>query len=125
MTSSIHEEYWLHCERGEFQLRRCQDCGAWQFPPATGCATCLSRNLVWQPASGRGRLWSWVRIHQAYYPHLKDRLPYNVAMIELAEGPLMISSLVGDDAERAQCDAPVELVFEEDNGKQLPKFRLA
>lgn len=123
--TSVHEEYWQSCERGQFRLRRCQDCQAWQFPPATGCARCLSLNLSWQPASGRGRIWSWVRIHQAYYSHLKDRLPYPVVLVELAEGPLMISSLVGDDIARAACDAPVELVFEEDNGQNLPKFRLA
>lgn len=121
--SETDEQYWEKCAAGEFALRRCGACRQWLYPPPARCPYCLGTELVWERASGRGTVWSWVRFHQSYFVHLRDRLPYPVIAVRLAEGPIMISGLVGDP-ERLTCDAPVELVFDAEDGTTLPKFRL-
>ena len=119
------DEYWAACERREFVLQRCTHCATWQFPPTSVCSRCLNEKLEWQPASGNGTVWSWIRMHKSYFKRLELELPYRVALIELAEGPRMISTVLGPD-EVLECGAPVELVYgPSGDGTIVPMFRLA
>ena len=110
---------------GELTLQHCDECGHVWFPSAQCCPRCLSRQITWKPVSGRGRLWSWVVMHQRYIPAFGDDLPYAVAFVELAEGPFMMSSIVDARPEELACDLPVQVVFEQATDEvALPKFRL-
>lgn len=121
---SPDDTYWAACERREFVLQRCPRCASWQFPPAAFCRNCLADNMAWEAPSGRGVVWSWIRFHKGYFKSLDLELPYRVALIELAEGPRMISTVVGPD-ERLKCGAEVEVVFQEGGaGRALPMFQL-
>jgi len=111
---------------GRLAIQRCTMCGHNWFPPARRCPTCLSSDVEWVDASGRATLWSWIRMHQKYFAGFADELPYIVGYVELAEGPLMMSSIVGADPESLACDMPLTVVFEKAwNGLALPKFRPA
>ena len=111
------------CAVGELRLQRCQDCGTSRFPAASICPNCLSARAEWVAASGRGTVWSWIRMHQRYFKDLPREAPYNVALIELAEGPLMISALV-DEAASPTIGAPVQVEFRAVDGTALPYFSL-
>ena len=79
-------------------------------------------------ASGRGRLVSWVIYHTAYHAAFENRLPYNVSLVELQEGPRLLTNIV--DANEAPnftlvADAPVELKIEWEGDVALARFRLA
>jgi uncharacterized OB-fold protein len=116
--------YWEYCAQGELRMQRCGDCGHVRFPPSPLCPRCLSRRNEWARLSGRGRVWSWVIFHQAYYPGYADDVPYNTAIVELDEGPRMHTNIVGCANEDVQIGMPVEVVFEAlDEEIQLPKFR--
>lgn len=128
------DTYWEHTARAELQLQRCNSCTAWQFPPTGRCTTCLSTDLDWQLVKGSGTVWSWVRIHKAYFGDRTDlQVPYLVAMIQLSEGVRMISALRSPDgspelSRTPRCGEPVELMFDPEpaagSAARLPVFRL-
>ena len=122
----LNRPFFEAAKRGELALQRCNRCGQRWFPPAANCPNCLSTDVDWAPASGRGRLWSWIVMHQKYFPSFAGELPYNVAFIQLEEGPFLMSSIVGAKPDALRSDVPVEVVFEDATDDiAIPKFRLA
>jgi uncharacterized OB-fold protein len=118
--------FWEATKRNELLLQCCRDCGAYRFPPNILCVECSSTACDWKPVSGRGKVYSFVIFHRAYHPGFADELPYAVACIELAEGPRLMSNIVGIPPDQVRCDMPVEVVFEEITDEiSLPKFKAA
>ena len=111
-------------KQGELRLQRCGACGHHWFPPSTSCPRCLSPEFQWIRASGRGRVWSWIVMHQLYFTAFRTDLPYVVAFIELEEGPRLMSTLVDVPREAIRCDMPVQVTFEDATDEiAIPKFR--
>lgn len=118
----LDPEYLAGAAAGKLRLQRCDQCGRHRFPAAPLCPACLSWDFQWVDASGAGEIWSWIRLHKQYFRQSSRRAPYNVAMIRLAEGPMMISAIDGDDSDLA-CGAAVSVVFRDTDGVLLPWFR--
>lgn len=119
------QPFWDAARRGEFLLQHCDDCGAVRFPPAVICPECSSLAASWKPVSGRGKVWSYVVFHRAYHPAFKEELPYAVACVELAEGPRLLTNVVGIAPDALRCEMPVELFLEDAaDGMKIPKFRV-
>ena len=87
-------------QRHELRVQRCRGCGALRFPARAICSDCLSTDADWVPVSGRGEIFSFNVMHQVYHPGFAAEVPYAVVLVKLAEGPKMISNLVGIDAAR-------------------------
>ncbi len=120
-----NQPFWEACRRHELSLPRCRDCGHLRLPGPI-CPQCLSMDSDWAPVSGRGKLYTWTVIYQRYHPGFADELPYNVAMIELEEGPKLISSVVGCDNDDLRVGMEVTVIFEDVTGEvTLPKFKPA
>ncbi len=105
-------------------IQRCGDCGLAYFYPRPFCPECLSGDVAWEEASGKGTLYSFV-INYRSAPGFDA--PYIIAVVELDEGPRMMTNLVGvePDPEVVRCDMAVEVVFEDVTAEvTLPKFRL-
>jgi len=69
-------------------------------------------------------VYSFVVYHRLYHPGFKDDIPYCVALIQLEEGPRMLSNVVGD-LKDIQCEVAVEVFFEDVTEEvSLPKFRV-
>jgi uncharacterized OB-fold protein len=67
---------------------------------------------------------SWVVFHQSYFRGFDGELPYNVAEVELEEGPRLLTNLVGITNDQISAGMPVEIVFEDVTGEvTLAKFR--
>ena len=116
--------YWEATKTHELKLQQCRVCGAFRFPPAEVCPECTSEDYEWKPVSGKGRVFSFVIYHRAYHPGFKEELPYVVAVIELDEGPRMLSNVTGCKPEEVRCDMPVEVTYEDITDEMtLPKFR--
>jgi len=94
------------------RLQRCGDCEHVYFPPRPFCPACSSRNVRVFKASGHGRLLSYVINHR---PHPAWNAPYSIAIVELDEGPRMMSNIVGCDQtpEALQLDMPLMVTFEQ------------
>ena len=111
-------------KQGELRLQRCTSCGHHWFPPSDNCPSCLSFDFEWVTLSGHGRIWSWIVMHQRYFKGFEDDIPYNVAFVELEEGPFLMSTIVDVPFDQIRCDLPVEVVFEDATEEiALPKFR--
>lgn len=73
--------------------------------------------------SGIGKVWSFTIFRQLYFKSFGQDLPYNVAFIELKEGPKLISNLVGCLNEEIKCDMPVKVTFDDvTDDITLPRF---
>jgi uncharacterized OB-fold protein len=121
---AVDAAYWDATDAGELHLQECGGCGTWRFPPTKVCPACMSTDYTWKGSTGRGVLWSWIRMHRQYFAAFEDKLPYNVAMIQLDDGPRLISTIVKQDEDRLKCDARVEVTFRKEGEFTLPEFRI-
>ena len=120
------EPYWQGCRDGVLLLQHCRARGSLQYYPRAVCTACLSSELGWRRASGRGRIHSFTTVHRALSPAFEDDLPYVVAVIELEEGIRMVTRIVECDSQPPAIEQPVEVVFERANDEcVLPVFRPA
>ena len=88
------QRYWDGVAAGELRLPRCEDCNKAYFPPSPVCPHCTSRAVAWFTASGDATLYSYV-IHQRPSKLWKVEGPMSVALVSLAEGPMVLSTVVG------------------------------
>lgn len=108
---------------GELRLQRCTSCGLLRYPIASICPDCLGRDAVWEKLSGRATVYSTVVFHQVYDPAFADQVPYNVAIVELDEGPRLMSNVIGVDPASVVVGDPVDVVFTEvGDGVFIPQF---
>jgi len=118
--------FWEGCRNYELLIQKCQDCQAFNFYPKMYCANCLSSNLEWVKASGKGKVYSHMTVY-AYQPtEFAHDVPYVVAIVVLDEGVRMMTNIVGCPPEKVQCEMRVEVVFERATEEiTLPKFKPA
>lgn len=109
--TKVNAEFWAGTQAGELRLQRCLQCGTVRYPPGSHCPGCLSREHAWATMSGLGRVWSWTVFWQQYFGAFKDDIPYVVALVELDEGPLLTTTVVGIDLEDLRCDQRVRVAF--------------
>ncbi|HLF78884.1 MAG TPA: Zn-ribbon domain-containing OB-fold protein [Dehalococcoidia bacterium] len=120
----LSQPFWDGAKQHELRLQRCTACGHIWFPPSPRCPQCLSADYEWAKASGRGRVWSWISMWQKYFPAFESEIPYNVAYVQLEEGPKLMTNIVDCNPNDLRCDLPVEVVFEDITVTvSLPKFR--
>lgn len=113
--------YWRALEDGRLTFQRCGACAHAWLPPRKECPRCLSPEWQWTTASGAAKLVSWVVYHHGYHDYYATRLPYNVAVVELAEGPRLISNVV-EAAQPLRIDMPLRLVIQREAGVALARF---
>lgn len=99
--------YWAGTLEGELRLQRCCDCAHTYFPPRAFCPACHSRSVEVVAASGRATLHSYV-IAERGVPWLTS--PYVIAVVELEEGPRMMTNIVGTDVDPGSL--PLDLALE-------------
>lgn len=116
--------YWAALRAGRLDFQRCRACGNAWLPPREECPRCLAAGWAWETASGRGRVISWVVYHLPPNEAFAPRVPYNVAVVELDEGPRLITNLLDSDGRQPRIEAPVELRVEEEGGLAMARFRL-
>lgn len=118
----IEEAYWAALAQGRLVLQRCA-CGRRWTPARAACPACLGSDWSWETAQGGGRLKSWVVYHVAFHAAFRDRLPYNVALVELDEGVQLITNIVGDNAQLS-AEARVRFVPTRAGDRTLASFEL-
>jgi uncharacterized protein len=122
--SRANQAFWKATLNGQLVLPHCRRCGNTWFPASTRCPQCLSTDVDSTQASGRGRLWSWVIMHRRYIKEFDP--PYVVGFVELEEGPMLMSTIVGARPEQLACEMLLEIIFESATPEMsIAKFRLA
>jgi uncharacterized OB-fold protein len=120
------EHFWEGCRSGELLLQSCDDCSKTYFPPRPFCPACGSRCVSVKPASGKATLYSYVINHRPR-PDFGEE-PHSIAVVELAEGPRMMTNIVDcpQTPEALVLDMPLEVTFETASDTiSLPKFKPA
>ena len=120
----LSKPYWDALAQGRLTFQRCRKCNYAWLPARAECPECLAADWEWQTASGKGRVISWVIYHHAYHEAFKDRVPYNVTLVELDEGPRLITNIVNPEA-GIKAERPVTLKIEDEHGVALARFALA
>jgi uncharacterized OB-fold protein len=107
--------------RGVLLIKHCVACSRYLAPQAESCDRCLTDGIEWREASGRGTVYSFIINHQVGHPGFAAIVPYNVVVVELAEGPRMTSNYVGANDELV-VDMPVQVVFAAVGDVVVPKW---
>jgi uncharacterized protein len=117
--------FWDGTKAGELRIQGCDDCAHRYFPPRPFCPACGSRSVHVIKATGRATLYSYVIHHR---PRAGFEPPYAIAVVELEEGPRMMTNIVGcpQTPDALVLDMPLEVTFEAQNDAiTLPFFRPA
>jgi uncharacterized OB-fold protein len=95
----LTEPFWSALREHKLVVQRCDACGTLRFPPEAGCFACGSMESSWAEMSGRATLWSWTVGYPPLLPFFAERAPWPVAVVQLEEGPRLVTNIV---------DVPVE-----------------
>ncbi len=121
------QHFWDGCRDGKLLLQRCKDTGKAYFPPRPFSPFTGSRDVEVFEASGKATLFSYVINHRPA-KGFEDEAPYAIAVVELEEGPRMMTNIVDCEQtpEALVLDMPLEVAFETATDEiTLPKFRPA
>ena len=119
------QHFWDGCKEGELRLQRCSKCSKSYFPPRPFCPSCASRSVEIYKASGKAILYSYIINHRPR-PDM-GKAPHAIAVVELAEGPRMMTNIVGlpQTPEALKLDMPLEVTFQTFGDIALPFFQPA
>lgn len=124
VTDKNMAPYWEAAKRHELRMQRCGNCDYVRFPPAVHCPECLEENDEWVKLSGRGAVWSFGVYHHLFNRAFADDIPYNVALVQLEEGPRLVTNIVGVENDAIEMGMPVEVTFDDVTEEvTLVKFR--
>jgi uncharacterized OB-fold protein len=116
--------FWDACKRHELMLPYCKACAEFFFYPRQFCPKCFSWDIEWRPCSGRGTVYTFAIQYRPQMPGFTP--PYVTAIVQLEEGPRLMTNIVGVDAtaENVRCDMAVEVTWEDISDEiALPLFR--
>jgi uncharacterized OB-fold protein len=116
--------FWDAARQHKLLLKKCRDCGHIDHPPYLYCTSCSSENSEWVEAAGRATLYAYaVNVYGVPFAFMED-LPYVLALVDLPEGPRMISNIVGCNPEDLKNGMELEVVFDDVSSEvTLPKWR--
>jgi uncharacterized OB-fold protein len=82
--------------------------------------------VSWEQASGRATLYTWSVVHQNDLPPFAERVPYVAAVVDLEEGPRMMTNVVDCPFEQLRIGMALEVTFRRETEEiSLPVFRPA
>ncbi len=105
--------FWDAAKRHELVIPRCKRCDHFFFYPRSECLRCFSTDIEWAKVSGQGRLHSFTVVRQPADPSFMADVPYVYALVQLNEGPRMVSNVVECAIEDLKVDMPLTAVFDE------------
>jgi uncharacterized OB-fold protein len=108
------EDFWAATRDGRLLIKRCGDCGKAHHYPRPFCPSCWSENVSWEEASGRATLYTYSVVHVNDLPPFPDRVPYVAAVVDLDEGPRLMTNIVDCDFDDLRIGMPLEVAFREE-----------
>ena len=122
--NSDNEAFWEGCKKRQLKFRKCGVCKHLRWTAAIICPKCLSQKAEWITTKGRGTVYTYAVYHVAYHPGFADELPYVTAIVELDEGPHLLTNIVDCSPDAVTCGMKVTVAWDEVvGGIVLPKFK--
>ncbi|MCU1346922.1 MAG: hypothetical protein JWL70_3188 [Acidimicrobiia bacterium] len=128
VPDALTSPFWEGANKGQLLIQRCQKCGTYIHLPRPVCSNCLSFDLAPEAVSGRGTLYSFTITYKAFHPFFVDKVPYVLAVVELAEQTNLrvLSNLVGVDEADIRIGMDLMVDFQElEPGYSVPIFKAA
>lgn len=120
------EPYWAAARDGKLLFKHCNACGRNHFYPRPFCPHCWSEDVEWQEAGGGATLYTYSVVHVNDLPPFPERVPYLAAVVDLDEGPRVMTNLVDVDPADVRIGMPLRVAFrEETDDVTLAVFRPA
>ncbi len=120
LPNSATKPFWDAAASGELVLQWCPACQQAQFQPGPLCRTC-GDEPEWMKASGRGSVYTYTVVHQSRTPPFDKLVPYIVAIVQLDEGPRMMTNVIGCAVADVHVGMRVQVAFAETvDGIALP-----
>jgi uncharacterized OB-fold protein len=115
--------FWAAAADGRLELPRCRACGTLHAYPRRRCPSCGSDDISWERLSGRATVHAVTVIHRPPEPALADAVPYALALVDLEEGPRLMTRIVDCPPESVWIGQAVVVRFEPvGDGQALPLF---
>jgi uncharacterized OB-fold protein len=95
IIDSASVPYWDAARQGRLLIAGCGACGKVHHYPRPFCPHCWSDDVQPVQASGTGTLYTYSTVYANDLPPFRDRLPYVAAIVELAEGPRVMTTIEG------------------------------
>ena len=103
--------FWDGLKEHRMVLQKCADCGRVRHYPRPVCDACLSMEVEWAEASGRGTVYSWTETHHPFHAGFRGETPYILVTVDLDEGVRMHSRLIDASIDELRLGLPVEVVY--------------
>jgi uncharacterized OB-fold protein len=124
--TDLTRPYWENANAGRLVIQACGTCGRGWHPPLPACPHCHGTDLGWQQVSGAGTVYSRTVVRHATHAALADQIPYVIAIVELAEGPRLVTGITGCAPEEVRVGMAVRVCFRQvADGITLPYFEPA
>lgn len=118
--------FWDAATDGRLLIRRCRACTRTHHYPREFCPYCWSEDVDWERASGRATLYTWSVVHRNDLPPFGARVPYTAAVVDLVEGPRMMTEIVRCPEAGLSIGMALEVTFRQEDGEQaVPVFQPA
>lgn len=88
------EPFWTALRNGKLLLRHCTACDAYHYYPRPFCPACWSDDVEWVEAAGGATLYTHSMVYRNDLAPFGPQVPYLAAVVELDEGPRMMTRLV-------------------------------
>jgi uncharacterized OB-fold protein len=114
--------FWEGARQDELRIQQCNACKALHHPPRPMCNECLATDMGHRVMSGRGKVYSWIK--PVHPPMPMFEAGYVVALVNLEEGPRLMSNICEIPFEDITNEMPVEVFFVPvQGGYKVPQFR--
>ncbi|MGH9030351.1 MAG: Zn-ribbon domain-containing OB-fold protein [Acidimicrobiales bacterium] len=118
--------WWEAAVEGRLLLVRCAQCGRAHHYPRPFCPRCGSDDVSWETASGSATLYTWSVVHRNDLPPFNEHVPYVAAIVELAEGPRMMTNVVDCELDALEVGMGLQVEFRGiGEGYSIPVFHPA
>jgi len=111
VSEPLNAPYWEGAKRHELLLRKCEECGEFQWPPRPMCSKCHSFEFEWVQAKGTGTLYSYTIANRPWHIGFVNETPYAVVVVELDEGIRMLGNSEGVKPEDLRIGMSMEVAF--------------
>ena len=118
------EIFYNGCKEKKLLFQKCKNCSHIIWPNSLFCPKCYNNNLDLIESEGYGTIYTFTIFRVAFHKAFKDKLPYTVAVIELDEGPKLVSNIVDTPLNEVKIGKKVEVTWDSYGNTFLPKFKV-
>lgn len=118
--------FWDGTKQHRLIMQRCSRCNRFHWLPSPSCQTCGNSELLWEQLKGTGTVYTFTIVHRVVRnTAFAKKTPYLIAVVELDEGPRMVTSIQSESMDQVRIGSKVEVTFEDITAEvSLPRFRV-